>query len=786
MNLNISYNWLKEYLATKKSATEFAKEISLGGPSVDHIIEQKSNFEKVVVGEILELKKHPDADKLSLCRVNIGEEILDIVCGAPNIKAGQKVPAVLVGGRVGEMKINKTKIRGAESSGMLCSQKELGLGDDHAGIYILPDYVKTGLPLEKVMPIADNILDIEITSNRPDTMCVIGIAREAAAIFGEKLKYAEPKPNLKIKTEIKLSVAVKELKLCPRYQAIVMNNAKVGASPLWMQQRLLAAGLRPINNLADITNYVLLEFGQPMHVFDYDKLKGAEINVRLAKKGEHILALDGKTYELTKNNLVIADAQNPVAIAGVMGGELSAAKTETKTIVFEAANFDPISVRQTSRLLNLHSESSDLFEKGLSAEGTTPALLRAVELAMELAGAEPASAVLDQKKTAYKTKLISLDKENVRRILGVKIPQEKIKEILNRLGFEAVGLGKIKVKVPYWRARDVSEEHDLIEEIARVYGYHNLPAKLMTGEIPVGHAAGLEFAWEDSVKDILAGLGFSENYNYSFISEKLIANCGLKIENHIKIANPLSADFEYLRTALAPGILQAVSENAGVYKTIAIFELSKVYLAKENNLPAEITHLGIGVKGDSGERVFAEIKGALVSLMEKIHINDYSLAIMNEGATYWQKGKTVEIKLKDETIGYLGIINQEVLRSFGIKGQAGLIELDFEKLVKEAKTSPAFEPIPVYPGIDLDLSMEIDKNATYQAVVKTAKAVNGLIRAVAFLSVYEGEKIPAGKKALAIRVTYRDDSKTLTLAEAQLIHQQVVGELKRVYNVSVR
>ncbi|MEK7653512.1 MAG: phenylalanine--tRNA ligase subunit beta [Patescibacteria group bacterium] len=819
MNLSLSYNWLKEYVATKKDARELAKELSLCGPSIDRVREIKPNFNKVVIGEILKLKKHPDADKLSVCEVGIGEKKpLQIVCGASNIREGQKVPVVLVGGKVGDMEIKPAKLRGIESQGMMCSQKELGLGEDHTGIYILPDYVKVGLLLEKVMPLEDFIFDIEVTSNRPDAMSVIGISREAAAILGDKFLYKEPKPNLSRHPEslgftrdklrekkmglprslrslaMTLKVAIKESKLCHRYQAVVMTDVKVGPSPLWIQQRLLSSGLRPINNLVDITNYILLEFGRPMHVFDYEKLKGGKIIVRSAKKGEKILALDGKNYELNDTNLVIADAKSPVAVAGVMGGELSAATGETKTIVMESANFDPVSVRRTARTLNLHSESSDLYEKGLSPEGTYPAILRAIELVMEIAEGKVASEIFDEKPVKYKAKKIDFKIENISRVLGVEIKSEKAKEILERLGFEVSEKGKtMSAVVPWWRDGDMEGEHDIIEEVARIYGYHNLPSKLMIGEIPINFETSREFYFEDKAKNTFAALGYAENYNYSFISEKLIKDCGQNPKDHLKVANPLSADFEYMRTSLAPGILQSAAENESFAKTFKIFELSKVYLPKDNDLPIEKTNLIAAAIGYQNSDGFYELKSDLISLVNTLNIKKVEFA-PTDALNWWQKNKTVAIKIGDEIIGALGFINSDTSHLFGFKKSIALFELDFEKLIHYAKTSPSYRPIPKFPGIELDLSMEIGRDALYQDIIKSISGLDNLIESISFLSVFEDDlkssdgasKLPEGKKALAIRLTYRDNKKTLKLEEAQKIHNKVVVKLKKEYNIKVR
>lgn len=788
MNLRLSYNWLKEYVKTNKSVEEFAKLLSLAGPSVDRIIKAGGDFAKVVVGQIKEIKPHPNADKLQVCQVDIGKEVLIIVCGAPNIAVGQKVPVVLVGGRVGEMEIKQAKIRGRESFGMMCSQKELGLGEDHSGIYILPDEVKVGLPLEKALPLGDEILEVEITANRPDAMGAVGLAREAAAILKEKFLFVESQPNLKITKAIALSVDNKEPKLCPRYQAIVMTDVKVEASPLWLQQRLLASGLRPINNLVDITNYILLELGQPMHVFDYEKLADSEIKIRLAKKGEKILALDGKKYELNDNNLVIADAKAPVAIAGVMGGELSAVSEQTKTIVFEAANFVPVSVRKTARALNLHSESSDLFEKGLAPQGTEGALLRAIELAQELAGAKAASKVFDLKNYSTEKKEIILSAAKVRAVLGQAIKLEKIKESLISLGFavKEKGSDKLAVVAPWWREKDIAEDYDLIEEVARLFGYYNLAANLPSGEIPVDFTAKSEFVWEDRVKDILSGFGLTEVYNYSFVSETLLNNCYCKPEAVVRIANPLSLDFELMRPSLLPGLLQNAAENQGLFPTIDIFELSKVYLNQRDDLPQEKNQLVLLALDKDESVAFLRAKGYLLALLIKLNLADEPALAEVKADGLWQKGKTLAIKIKQTNIGVLGLASSEVLSNFGLKKAAALVEIDWEKLMILAKESAAYEPIPKFPGLELDLSMEIKEEILYQKVVALVKNIDPLIKDVAFLSIFQGEKIPRGQKALAIRIFYQAADRTLKLTEAQEVQEQVVAGLKKKYNIKVR
>ena len=638
------------------------------------------------------------------------------------------------------------------------------------------------------MPLEDATLEIEVTSNRPDAMSVIGIAREAAAILQEKFLYHSPKPNLNIKDgKKKLKVKVSEDKLCPRYSAIVLSEVKVEASPLWMQQRLMASGIRPINNLVDITNYILLEFGQPMHVFDYDKLSGAEINVRLAKKGEKILALDGKEYELIADQLVVADKDNPVAVAGIMGGELSAASNETKTIVFECANFNPVSVRKTSRALNLRSESSALYEKGIHPENITDAMLRAVELAQELAGAKIASELQNVSSYKYKAATITLDLERVNQLLGVKIKPAEIKSGLQALGFKVSSTktkkDEFEVEIPWWRENDIEGQHDLSEEIARMHGYGNLPSALMTGDLPkAGKAAN--FALEDKIKDILAGFGLTEIYTYSFISEKMIKSAGLNPADHIKIANPLSIDFEFMRTSLLPGVLQVISENQGIYPSGKIFDLSQAYLPLgANDLANEKFKLLVACYGNDSEAVAADARGLLDGLMDRLNIAGISFKPAANSARQPVTG----IFANEVELGSISIISSQILGNFGIKHAVAVLDLDFTALAEYAQPVLPYKPIAKFPAIELDLSMEIDNVVPFADVANVAyDAAAPLAEKVEFLSIYQGEKIAEGKKALAIRIVYRDLNKTLESAEAQKAHEKVVAELKKSYNIVVR
>ncbi len=791
MNFQVSYNWLKEYLKTARPAEEFSQKLSLAGPTVEKIVSLEKQFSKVVVGELVEKKPHPKADRLFLGQVDIGKKTIKLVFGdTVEVEQGTRLPVALPGTILPNgQEIKETTIRGEKSQGMFCLDSELGISEQNK-IFRFDKKIKPGTPITKALKfLKDEIIDLEITSNRPDLASVVGLAREAAAILEEKFLFERPVPNLKTEKKEKLAVTNKESKICPRYQAVLMTGATVEPSPIWLQQRLIAAGLRPINNLVDITNYILKEFGQPMHVFDVDKLNGREIKIRLAKKGEKILALDEKTYQLNPDDLVIADRRGPAAIAGIIGGQESSVNEKTKTIVFEAANFDPVSVRKTSRRLNLATDSSSLFEKGLEPENTELAILRAIELARELANAKPTSEIFDLNHSQTAVAKVSLTPEEVEKTLGTAITEEKITTILKRLGFQPDKKEKQVFEAPWWRRRDISGPHDLIEEIARIYGYQNFPTNLPAGELPVEikNEDSRIFFWEDRIKNILAGLGFSEARNYSFSSEKNIKNCSLNLEQAIKIANPLNLDFQYLRVSLTPGLLENVAENQNFFQDLRIFELSKVYLTQGKlELPEEKTFLTIVFSSREEGSPFLEVKGALEALFEKLNIENFSLKPLEKEEFFWNRSKTGEITIGGEVVGRLGEINQEILYLFRIKQPVAIGEIDFSKLIKFARTTPIYHPIPKFPGIELDLSMEISKKIRYRQVAETIKEISPLVETVLFLSVFSGRKIPAGQKALAVRIIYRDPETTLTLEQVKEIHQKIVKKLKKEYNIKVR
>ncbi len=800
MNLLVSYNWLKQYVQLKETPQEFAARLSLSGPSIERIHPQGAALNNIVVGKILNVKPHPNADKLRVVETDLGAMTKEIVCGGSNLAPGQLVIVALPGSWVkwhgeGEpVEIKAAALRGVESYGMVCGADEVGLLDrfpkkEEKEIVDLTSLkLKPGTPLAEALKMDDVVFDVEVTSNRPDAFCLTGMAREASAILNAPLTWKGPKmPKMKTGAKaLPLSVALEAKKLCPRYQAIVMKNVKVGPSPAWMKERLASAGVRSINNLVDITNYVRLELGQPMHVFDYEKLGGAKIVVREAKAGESLKALDGNVYELKAGQLVIADATRPVAVAGVMGGEESGATEQTTTIVFESAAFDSVSVRRTARVLNLHSDSSQLYEKGLSTEITTAALERAAELAAELAGAEVASKVIDARASAYKPLVYPFRPERAAELIGVSIPAAKMKKILTDLGFKISGAAKTwKAIVPHWRDHDIEGERDLVEEVARVYGYGNLPSVMPEGRLPLA-ALDKTLAWEDKAKRHLKDWGFTELMTYSFISKDVAekSNCG--VQKMLRVSNPLSEEFEFMRDRLVGSLLKVISENQEEAVSGRAFELANVYIPREGDLPLESPRLIMAAwsRNEDGRDVFA-IKGALEALLEEFGVRGVEIA-RGEGSDLWHPGRSAAVMLGGEMLGGFGEFHPELLKKFGIDRRVAAVSLDFSKLCAYASAAKFYTPIPEFPRVKRDLAFVVERHLEHAAIAAKLAHADPMITSVELFDVYEGKNLGEGKKSMAYHLEFGAADRTLKAEEVDRVLETLREKLKKEFSAEVR
>ena len=633
MNILISYEWLKDYVDLKESPEQFAARVSVSSVGVEKLYPQGEDLRGIVLGQIKTIDAHPDpkVTGLRIVSVDVGhKKHAAIVCGGSNLFVDSFVAVAVPGARVrwhgeGELvELQPTVIRGVQSDGMICAANEIGLFDafPHAEkeILVLDDVIaeisntgkkkrviKPGLPLADVLGLSqDIVMDIEVTTNRPDAFSLVGLAREAATILQRPFLWKDRVLSDAAQTLPALSVSVKEKKICPRAMFIRVDGVKVGHSPWWLKRRLLSAGQRPINNLVDITNYVMLELGRPMHVFDADKLQG-ELTVRRAKDGESLEALDGKTYQLSDKHIVVADENGPQSIAGIMGGEHSAVTRDTTSVIFECATWDPVVIRRMSHDLNLTSDAQRLFEKGLSTESCPQGLARSIELCLQLAGGEVASRVTDECVEPYVAKKYTLSSDEASMLIGIPFKARDMAKTLTRLGFEVTAEGHtVQATVPWWRDHDIESGRDLVEEVARVYGYTNIKPQFPAGLAT--HALAADLRWERRLRDVVSGVGWTETYTYSFVPRSLFELSGFDPSRMLRVRNPLTADFEFMRTSLIPSLLQVVADNQERKPILHLFEIAHVYFGHAaNELPTEQSQLTAMVMNP--QNVWREAKG---------------------------------------------------------------------------------------------------------------------------------------------------------------------------------
>lgn len=795
MNILASYNWMKEYVNTSMSPEEFAREMSLKSMSIESIDRLKDRFDGLVIGLVKEVKAHPDADKLRIAVTDIGESVVEIVCGGVNLEEGMRVLVGLPGAKVrwhGEgdlVELKETKIRGVKSYGMICAPSEVGFEKApclDGGIWDLTDLVsaEAGTSFVDAFDMDDVLFDIEVTTNRPDAMNIVGLAREAGAALEQEFTWKAPELPA-AGTGKELTVSVEDTELCSRYMAVVIDGVKVGPSPLWMQQKLLHAGYRPINNIVDITNYILHEYGQPLHAFDYDQLHDQKIVVRKAKKGEVFLALDDNEYELNDGQLVVADGDRAVAVAGVMGGKDSGTWNETKTIVLEAATFDAVSVRRTARGLNLYSQSQSMFEKGLSTESPAAALARAVELALEIAGGEVASDVFDVRSHAYEPKSYALHPQKVVERIGVEISEERMIDMLERLGFSAQKNGEeYQVTVPYWRDHDIEGSVDFTEEIARLYGYEEIPS-VLPSQAPPTTVENPVIAREAWMKNLLKSAGYTEFYGYSFTSAEDLARYDLDPKNAVRIYNELTMEQTHLRTSLMPSVLRSIEQNQGQVACGDVFELQNVYIPQVGDLPEERLHLVIAKYGASNaEEALLGIKGVLEYMMKK---TGRVITFSRDGLdARWHETRSVSITIDGETVGILGQVSHEVQEAFGLDVPVIAASLNISNVIREMIDYKQYIPASDFPSVERDVAVMLDRSVEFSSVKNALKEIDQLVREVILTDVYTGEGIEEGKKSVTFRITLQSDSRTLESDEVEKIMTNVQNVLSEKFNGTIR
>ena len=805
--MKASVEWLKEYSDIDVDCEKLGDILTMTGSKVEEVIEKGNDIKNVVVGKILEIKKHPNADKLVVTKVDVGTEKVQIVTGAKNIKENDIVPIAKDGAELpGGKKIIKSPLRGVDSCGMMCSVGELGLdikdypNQIEDGIMILPEaYEKDlGKDIVDVLNLREDIIDFEITPNRPDCLSIEGLGRETAASLGKKFK--NPRRNLnelnvEDKKELEgLRVDITAPDLCYRYIARVVKNVKIGPSPEWMIRRLKACGVRSINNIVDITNYVMLELGQPMHAFDINSIEGKHITVRRAKNGEKITTLDGVERELDEDNLVIADEKKAVAIAGVMGGQNSEIEEGTQTVVFESAIFYGGSVRKTAKKVGLRTEASSRYEKGLSSENALRAVNRAVELVVELGAGEEVPGKVDVYPTKQKINKIKLDVNRINDLLGTNISEKEMIDILEKLDIKVESGFAIS---PYFRM-DLEFLADIAEEIARFYGYDKLDTTLVKAEATLGIRTK-EQRIEKKIENILVDNGLSEIYTYGFVGEKDLEKSKIRkelVDDAIEITNPLSDEYKLMRPTTIPSMMQILAlNNNKKNQNVKLFDISRNYRningeVEKGEVPLEEKILTIGMYGDDVD--FYTLKGLIENVLETSNVNHYDIEKEKENSSY-HPGRCANLKVGTDVIATIGEVHPEVLMNYDINKRCYLAELNITKVVKYSKQNKKYQEVPKFPAIERDIAIivdeEVEVGSIEQAIIKKSKRVlkgkRGL-EEIRLFDIYRDEKLGKGKKSIAYSLIFRDKTKSLSDEEVNPVMEEIAKELEERFGANLR
>ena len=804
--MNTSMNWLRAYVpGLSVSGQEFRDAMTLAGNKVETMEDLGENLEKIVTGKILSLEKHPDADKLSICQVDIGNEQIQIVTGAQNMKQGDVVPVVLDGGKVKVahdgskpkegVEIRAGKLRGVPSNGMMCSIEELG-GEKNlfpeapeSGLYIFPEGTPVGVDAAELLGLRDILHEYEITSNRVDCFSVLGLAREAAATFKQTLQYPKiEKLGSQEDVSSYLSVELKSPELCKRYTARLIKNVHFAPSPLWMQIRLRTAGIRPINNFVDITNYVMLELGQPMHAFDYDTIKGHKIIVERAKEGESFTTLDGVEHELSDSILCIKDGERSIALGGIMGGENSMITDQVKNVVLEAACFDGTNIRLSGRKLGLRTDASAYFEKGLDPNLCEMAMDRACTLIEELGAGEVVGGMLDCYPEKREDTKLTVSVFDINNLLGLSLSGEEMKKILTALEISVeVKNGangeELSLVIPSFR-QDLERMADIAEEVARFYGYDKIPSTLPKATTVGGKAKDLQL--NQKLRHLAEALGYSESYFYSFESkkvyEKLLFPKDAMEWQQITIANPLGEDFSVMRTSSVPGMLQALSlNNRHKNKDVKLFEMAKLYIPKSlplTELPEERMTLTLGFIGEGD---FFSLKGEIEELFMHCGLNGRFRYDGNCEKPYYHPGKKANILYEGKVLGTMGEIHPDVLKNFDLKERAYVAVLDLEEVYPLAGDHKKYTPVAKFPAVSHDFSLLVPLNVTAGEVEDAIReAASPLLEKVELFDIYEGAQVLAGFKSLSYNVSLRAKDHTLSEEEINKVRGDLLAALEKI------
>lgn len=790
----ISNEWLKEYVTIDDSVSNLAERITRTGIEVDDLIDYTKDIKNLVVGFVKSKEKHPDADKLNVCQVDIGEdEPVQIVCGAPNVDAGQYVIVAKVGGRLpGGIKIKRAKLRGERSEGMICSLQEIGISSNYvpktfeSGIYVFSEAQVSGTDALQALYLDDQVMEFDLTPNRADALSMIGTAYEVAALYNTKMTKPETTSNeLELSANDELTVTIENENKVPYYSARVVHDVTIEPSPIWMQARLIKAGIRPINNVVDISNYVLLEYGQPLHMFDQDAIGSQQIVVRQANEGEKMTTLDDTERELLTSDIVITNGQTPIALAGVMGGDFSEVKEQTSNIVIEGAIFDPVSIRHTSRRLNLRSESSSRFEKGIVTEFVDEAVDRACYLLQTYANGKVLKDRVSSGELGAFITPIDITADKINRTIGFDLSQNDIVTIFNQLGFDTeINDDVITVQVPS-RRKDITIKEDLIEEVARIYGYDDIPSTLpVFDKVTSGQLTDRQYKTR-MVKEVLEGAGLDQAITYSLVSKEDATAFSMQQRQTIDLLMPMSEAHASLRQSLLPHLIEAASYNvARKNKDVKLFEIGNVFFANgEGELPDQVEYLSGILTGDyvvnqwQGKKETVDFylaKGVVDRVSEKLNL-EFSYRRADIDGLH--PGRTAEILLENKVVGFIGELHPTLAADNDLK-RTYVFELNFDALMAVSVGYINYQPIPRFPGMSRDIALEVDQNIPAADLLSTIHAHGGnILKDTLVFDVYQGEHLEKGKKSIAIRLNYLDTEETLTDERVSKVQAEIEAAL---------
>lgn len=812
--MKVSLSWLKEYAAIESTPEEMAAKLTMAGLEVESVTKRFDYLDKVVTARVEEVVKHPGADNLKCCRVNVGDAVLSIVCGAPNVSEGMVVPCAMAGAVLpGDFKIKKGKIRGEVSEGMLCSASELRLDSDAAGIMKLDSSLEPGIPLVEALSLSDAVFEIDLTPNRPDCLSVIGVAREAAAFQTPPVCLKVPgtispvsggKKQSDISIDSLTRVDILDPELCPRYCAALLTDVTVGPSPFWLQQRLESVGLTPINNIVDVTNYVMIETGQPLHAFDFDRLAQGRIEVRAAGQDKRFTTLDNKEYSLEPDMLMICDGDAPVALAGVMGGQNSEILPTTTRVLLESAYFNPLSIRKTAKRTGIATDASHRFERGVDPAAAKDVLDRAAELMEAVSGGVSARGTIDVYPRKSARVNILLNVERLNRRLGTALGEDQIRRLLESVEFrvEQSEQGLLSVEVPTFRV-DVTRPEDLSEEVARLWGYDNIRVSLPIVSSP-GFSLSPRLAFRDNIRDCMVGFGFSEAVNYSFTAGESVDRLNLGQDDARRsverLLNPISEDMSVMRSTLLPGLVENMRRNnAQQIDRLRLFEVGNTFVSKGDGIqPLETEWLAAVLTGARNipswhakavNVDFFDIKGIVEGLLSHLGVSGVSfLRAARDNYPYLKAGSGAQIEANGRLLGSVGEIDGAVMKNFGLRQTAFVFEIDLEALLDLTPDSIISKPLPKFPAISRDITLIVDTEILSADIISEAVAFadnEPLVEEVFLFDVYEGNPLASGKKSISLRVVYRSWSKTLKEKKIKGLHDHISKHLITTFNADL-